>query len=220
MSTILKALRKLETQSRPSPDSGGASPLRKISIPAETCAARIPVRVRATAIVLLIAAVAVFGWLRWPKEKPVAPPGGGAPIETSVSPASAEADSPGHAAGTTEWTAAVAPQRAVGQAPPSWPLATAPRPADKIEEAEGASPLDPVSGGRERPVDVTHPAAGGTLTVQAIAWSAEKRNRVAVINGQVLHEGEAIGRIRLSRIEKDHVVLIDDGRSWKVEFGR
>jgi hypothetical protein len=36
----------------------------------------------------------------------------------------------------------------------------------------------------------------------------------------VLHEGDGLGRVRVSRIDKDQVILTGNGESWSVAFGR
>lgn len=220
MSTILKALRKLEAQSRPLPDAVDTSRLRWGAMPRETVRARIPPPVWVSAIVLLVAvaAAAAVGWLRRPDEKPGPAALVVAPVGSPIPRTTAGPDIPQHGSGDAQGEAALSPPRAVAEA--SAPLSAPP--AGDSDGPELAAPLRPASdaGISQAHTRVGSPAAGDTVTVQAIAWSAEAHNRIAVINGQVLHEGETIGRFRLSRIEKDHVVLSDGGRYRKVEFGR
>lgn len=57
------------------------------------------------------------------------------------------------------------------------------------------------------------------LELQAIAWSPEPAKRIAVINGRIVREGEAVGAYTLMRIRPDDIVLHDGSKSWQVIFG-
>ena len=54
--------------------------------------------------------------------------------------------------------------------------------------------------------------------LQAIAWSAEAHQRMAVINGRILREGESLDGFRVAHIHEDEVILSDGGTSWRIEF--
>jgi general secretion pathway protein B len=120
------------------------------------------------------------------------------------------------------------------------PLPPASTPADPVAAPEPPTPAVKAAADRNRePAAITlsrHPApprpvfrdpkaaARGSkrpeVKVQAIAWSADPASRIAVIDGHVLHEGDGLGQVRVSRIDKDQVILTRNGESWSVAFGR
>ncbi len=54
--------------------------------------------------------------------------------------------------------------------------------------------------------------------LQAIAWSAKAHQRMAVINGRILREGESLDGFLVAHIHEDEVILSDGGTSWRIEF--
>lgn len=57
------------------------------------------------------------------------------------------------------------------------------------------------------------------IELQAIAWSRDPKNRLAVINGLVLREGESIDNAIVMHIGKDEIILRKEGAEWKQLFG-
>ena len=57
------------------------------------------------------------------------------------------------------------------------------------------------------------------MVLQAIAWAPEPAKRIAVINGSIVREGEAIEGFTLMRIRKDDIVLNDGSQTWQLDFG-
>jgi hypothetical protein len=57
------------------------------------------------------------------------------------------------------------------------------------------------------------------IEVQAIAWANDPKNRLAVINGLILREGESIDNIIVMHIGKDAVVFRKGAEGWKQMFG-
>ena len=57
------------------------------------------------------------------------------------------------------------------------------------------------------------------IEIQAIAWSKDPINRLAVINGLILREGESIDNIMVVNIDKDEVVFKKGAQEWKQLFG-
>jgi hypothetical protein len=57
------------------------------------------------------------------------------------------------------------------------------------------------------------------IEIQAIAWSKDPTNRLAVINGLILREGESIDNVAVVDIGKDAVVFEKGGQKWKQLFG-
>jgi len=57
------------------------------------------------------------------------------------------------------------------------------------------------------------------LKLQAIAWSKEAAQRIAVINGHVVREGESVDGFVVNQIRREDVVVNDGTASWQLEFG-
>jgi hypothetical protein len=59
----------------------------------------------------------------------------------------------------------------------------------------------------------------GRLEVQAIAWSEQPSERMAVINNHIVREGGSVEGFFIVRIGKDTVILRENGRLLKILFG-
>ena len=57
------------------------------------------------------------------------------------------------------------------------------------------------------------------LKLQAIAWSKDAAQRLAVINGHVVREGESVDGFLVNQIRQEDVVVNDGSVSWQLEFG-
>ena len=57
------------------------------------------------------------------------------------------------------------------------------------------------------------------IELQAIAWSNDPKSRLAVINGSILREGESIDNVIVMHIGKDAVVFKKGEDGWKQMFG-
>jgi hypothetical protein len=62
------------------------------------------------------------------------------------------------------------------------------------------------------------PAGESNLQLQAIAWSHDSKNRIAVINGHVIREGESIERVLVTHIGKNEVIFKKGREEWKQLF--
>jgi hypothetical protein len=56
------------------------------------------------------------------------------------------------------------------------------------------------------------------LKLQAIAWSHEAEQRIAVINGHVVREGETVEGFSVNQIRQEDVIVNDGTESWQLEF--
>jgi Type II secretion system protein B len=56
------------------------------------------------------------------------------------------------------------------------------------------------------------------LKLQAIAWSKEAAQRIAVINGHVVREGESVEGFSVNQIRREDVIVNDGTESWQLEF--
>ena len=60
--------------------------------------------------------------------------------------------------------------------------------------------------------------ADSRYTLQAIAWSQNPEERLAVINGSVLREGDGIEGITVTQIGTNEVIVKKDANLWKLVF--
>jgi hypothetical protein len=56
------------------------------------------------------------------------------------------------------------------------------------------------------------------LKLQAIAWSNVAAQRIAVINGHVVREGESVEGFSVNQIRQEAVIVNDGTESWQLEF--
>jgi cytoskeletal protein RodZ len=235
MSTILKALKKLEAQSTPS-QADAPRPTRwqrKPSGPEGFSGFFSKVR-----ILIALAAVAVLvlgGWIWWRndlrpttafQEKPAAqvpPVDAPAPPSAPLTPrVTAQSVQKGPAANEPTATAPsmVTQINAPPEKKPSAALRAVRKPSGNPADAGNDRPSPPQTDGQQprpaSPMDRNRPG----MTIQAIAWSIDPSNRIAVIDGSVVHEGDSLGEIQVSRIGKNHVVLSDGDHTWRVAFGK
>lgn len=54
--------------------------------------------------------------------------------------------------------------------------------------------------------------------LQAISWSKEPKDRIAVVNGNIVREGNTIDGYSITRIDKDEVVVRKGLDEWKLVF--
>jgi type II secretory pathway component PulC len=54
--------------------------------------------------------------------------------------------------------------------------------------------------------------------LEAIVWSSNEESRFAVINGQIVRRGGAVGGLSVVEIARDHVEVRSGGRDWKMRF--
>ena len=57
------------------------------------------------------------------------------------------------------------------------------------------------------------------LKLQAIAWSKDAAQRIAVISGHIVREGESVEGFFVNQIRPEDVVVNDGTQSWQLEFG-
>ncbi len=63
------------------------------------------------------------------------------------------------------------------------------------------------------------PLEDSKLKLQAISWSEKPENRIAVINSNIVREGELIEGFRVIQIGQDDVLVRADAKEWKLVFG-
>jgi hypothetical protein len=57
-----------------------------------------------------------------------------------------------------------------------------------------------------------------SLTINAIAWSNDPAKRLAVINSQIVRQGQNVGEFLLVKIEEDQVIIQQSNKRWRVMF--
>jgi hypothetical protein len=57
------------------------------------------------------------------------------------------------------------------------------------------------------------------LKLQAIAWSAVSKESIAVVNGRILREGSSIEGVLIVKIDENDVSFQKGGEQWKQKFG-
>jgi len=57
------------------------------------------------------------------------------------------------------------------------------------------------------------------IKLQAIAWSSDPKQRIAVVNDRILKEGSSIEGTLIIRIDKNDVSFQKGGEQWKQKFG-
>jgi hypothetical protein len=65
------------------------------------------------------------------------------------------------------------------------------------------------------PADVLKNAS---LKIQAISWSETPRNRIAVVNSEIVREGESIDGYHIKQINPDDMILSKGGLDWMLKF--
>ncbi len=219
MSSILTALKRLETEAEPAAGSTLPDWLNQPeAVPGRL--ARIQAFFNVTgrwwlvaAMVLAAAAALAAVWITQPVPEPLRA-GAGPKAVSPVRPAPAKApvQPPAHSA----LPAVVPPQSRpvpTGTSPPVMPWAqTAPPPVQATSKAVPAGPAAPAS-----PVLAPPPAPAG-LTLQAISWAPGAESRIAVVNGQILHLGGEIDGYRVKAIEPDAVTVCRGGECFGLAF--
>lgn len=198
MSTILDALRRAEQERQRGavPSVHGPASVLAPALSGQSGARESAWRWAVAVALMLAAALAALAWW-WGPERAPAPPAAvakGAVVTSPVSPA---------ASPTPEPPAAPAPVRQTPTPkaqPPRAPTVTA-EPATRARPKPPAAPAKPpeapakVAGAgpvfapRDLPASVR--AELPSLRIAGITWSSNARLRMAIVNEQVLHEGEA-----------------------------
>lgn len=197
MSYILDALRKSDQQRQ----HGMAPTLATAPLPAPTSNTRgKPARLFISLLALLLIGIGLsIGWLRPWQGEPAAP-----------TPSPSRATPPPEAATPQAMPIPAARTVSKPESDVPLPMATAPT----VQPAAAPAPIPmvkvepPVSGRQDLP----------RVTITVHAYSPDPAERLAAINGRMLHEGDEVEPgLKLERITADGVVLNYKGRRFRRE---
>jgi hypothetical protein len=248
VSSILKALKKIETTGAPE-EPRGQKPLYEpqaifSSRPGKKWYPRRSVLYLLAAVLVAAGAAAYFVW-----------PDGSPPSQTAAvtrevrsrlpsGQATPPAQQPAKPIPAPPAASAPRPRESAEGPPPAGSQAKAPPP---VQAPPPSSRIRPQDGGgqsttetRPQPAQRSSPAqdraAAGRpvgsrspednlsrleeskLKVMAIAWADDPARRLAVVNGHIVKEGESVEGYSVTQIRKDDIIVNDGGRSWRVEL--
>lgn len=245
MSSILKALKKIETTGVSEEPSGQQPPSGRRAMFLPQLGAKWYTR-RAVlwllaAVVLAAGAAAYYGGSNGsppPQTAAVArevrsplPPGQAAPptAPRPAKPIPAPAPRPTESVDGSPAAEAQAKAASPVQAPPpssrvrpregggAAASETRPQPAQRSTPAQDRAPAARPAPGRS-PEDSLSRLDESKLKVMAIAWADDPARRLAVVNGHIVKEGESVEGYNVMQIRKDDIIVNDGGRSWRVEL--
>ena len=239
MSSILKALKKLEDENPPkgrsviwASGSGPRGPVRRLDVSSGWPAM---LGWGLLAAVALLAAGGLYLFLSpapegdgrtaemaaRPVVKPIQEP---LPADIAVltpsepmPPARPEDTSPST---PPEQQAVPAPEDTPPAARKAVPSPTAPAPAAKRVPAQPrkSPPPRPPASVPDRSATVDLPVLTTDLKLQAVSWASAPGDRLAVINGSIMREGTTLEGYLIQRIDRDEVVVRKAGEEWKLVF--
>ncbi len=103
-------------------------------------------------------------------------------------------------------------RRKPASAPKKQPLA-----ATAVPSAAKPAPAK-VARGQDARFDALRAMDNSKLKLQAIAWSEDTAQRMAVINNHIVREGGTVDGFSVTNIRKDDVIVNDGTTSWRLEF--
>lgn len=196
MSTILEALRRAEQERKrgtvPTVHSPATVLAPAASGAADARAARAP-WVIASALAVMMGAAALLWWGAGGRSQAPLPPSVPAAPAAKPAPPAAVGAEPVHEAPPAKAPAAPAgsapPPAGQAQQEPAAPAKAKDKVKDKAKDKATGTGPGSVFAPADLPASVRAELPG--LHVAGITWSASARLRMAIVNGQVLHEGDA-----------------------------
>ena len=221
MSTILKALKKLESDSAPKaspPEPEKRSP-SKVAIGKDEVRSKKRILMASTGCLILV--------LLWAGHRLFFTP-------SSTPEVATRAVSDQHSIDSTPKENNAPDIKTKFTAPVNKP-AVKPTTGRPQAIPDARPPLSAFNGRRPLPVEkpaeraARRPTAGSKpadiqffddprLQLQAIAWSAQAKDRIAVINGSLVREGGQVKGVTVIEIGLDEVAFEEGGRRWKQKF--
>lgn len=56
------------------------------------------------------------------------------------------------------------------------------------------------------------------MSIQALVWSTEPADRIVVVNGSILKEGDSVSGGAVAFIGEDYIIVRKNGARWKLKF--
>ena len=242
MSSILKALRKLEEQ-QAARRGGTASAARQVPPPGSRW--RAPTAILATVVLAVAGTVAVMNSLNSrTAQETVSPPGQKERSKPAAAIRLPEPVVPGETVSTpvavSDQGTGSAPAAADGERltlrsvvpPPPVPRQRTVHAVPALQEIEAATPFaaaarvaqtqqQPPSQPQAKPVDraLALPPPPPSLTVSGIAWQKGESDRIAMVNGSPVSEGTVVAGAKVLEIKPDRVRFSRDGATFDVPIG-
>ncbi|MFZ1201403.1 MAG: hypothetical protein WAO07_14645 [Desulfobacterales bacterium] len=238
MSSILKALKKLEDENPPQgrsviwpSGSGPRVPIRRLDVSSGWLAV---LGWGLLAAVVLFAAGGLYLFLSptpegderpaemvaRPVVKPIQEP---TPADLAVLP-----PTPPPPARKEDTPPIAPPVEKAGPTPKDAPAATQktlPSPKASVPAAKRVSteprkppPPRPPAAAPDRAAPADLPVLTTDLKLQAVSWASAPGDRLAVINGSIMREGTTLDGYLIMRIDRDEVVVRKAGEEWKLVF--
>lgn len=200
MSSILRALKKLEEESTPgkSEIQPAAQKIKKGRLKNQWTGTAPGIN-KFLAVVVVFLLLAISGWLIINRP--------GKPVMEKQRDASSTGSPP----------ISIPPQApALKEASPGESSADVMRGEQTKPSAGAEAPIHPVAGNTfDRETKSKHPA----LNLTGILWSGVPGRRLALINNRYLKEGEKINGVTLIRIGEKEVTLQSGAETWTIRFG-
>lgn len=226
MSSILKALKKLEDENPPKGRSvvwpSGSVPRRAIRRWDITSGWSAVLLWGLLAVVVLISVGGIFLYLLSPSDRNAVPTASvGRPVAKPIieSPPETVAKLPQSPPVPTPKEASPPTAPPVGKAAPM-PKAVPPPAVKKVPSAprKEKSPVRAVEAEPDRAATADLPVLTTDLKLQAISWASAPGDRLAVINGNIMREGASLEGYTIVQIDRDEVVVRKGSEQWKLVF--
>jgi hypothetical protein len=91
------------------------------------------------------------------------------------------------------------------------PVAAAPSDVPQATATPGASAAPPAA--------VLNRLRDPAIKLQAIAWSGDADRRMAMINDQIVHEGQTIEGYTVAAIGEESVTMRKGSEAWELRYG-
>ena len=225
MSSILKALKKLEDENPPKGRSvvwpSGPTPRRAIRRWDITSGWSSVLLWGLLAVVVLISVGGIFLYLLSPSDRNAVPTASvGRPVAKPIlesRPPETVAKLPPPVPTPKEASPSTAPP--VEKAAPM-PKAVPPPAVKKVPSAprKEKSPVRAVEAEPDRAATADFPVLTTDLKLQAISWASAPGDRLAVINGNIMREGASLEGYSIVQIDRDEVVVRKGSEQWKLVF--
>jgi hypothetical protein len=156
-----------------------------------------------------------------PSETPGPPAATAARESTAAAPTTPERrGSPASGPPLPTKDAAAAPATPVTA--PSRPSPVSPpraRSVTPVAPVRNVAPVPAASGPTESPEPTLTRLRDDAVKLQAVAWSSDPERRMAVINEQIVREGNTIEGYTIATIREESVVVRKGGASWELRYG-